>query len=227
VRVLAACEYSGVVRDAFIAAGHDALSCDLLPTDSPGPHHQGDVLELLDQNWDLMVAHPPCTYLTRAGLHWNKRVPGRAELTEEALDFVRRLMAAPIPRIALENPPGCIGTRIDARQYGFATRKATQSIQPYEHGHDAGKLTSLWLKNLPPLMPTRYVEGRVVGTDKRGNPIMRWANQTDSGQNRLGPSEDRWKLRSTTYAGIGAAMADQWGRLDDISAGPVAEQQRA
>ena len=226
MKVLVACEYSGVVRDAFLAAGHDAMSCDLLPTDVPGPHYEGPVEDLLVHGaFDLMIAHPPCTYLCSSGLHWNKRgatVGGRprAELTEEALDFVRLLMSAPIPRIALENPQGCIGTRIDAlREYGFDSRKATQTVQPHEHGHDASKATCLWLKNLPPLLPTRYVEGRVVGTNKRGQPIMRWANQTDSGQNRLGPSEDRWKLRSTTYAGIAAAMAHQWGGLDDVSVG--------
>lgn len=156
MKVLVACEYSGVVRDAFLAAGHDAMSCDLIPTDSPGPHYQGPVEDILNDGWDLMIAHPPCTYLCSSGLHWNKRgamVDGRprAELTEEALDFVRLLMSAPIPRIALENPQGCIGTRIDAKaEYGFDSRKATQTVQPHQFGHDASKATCLWLKNLPP-----------------------------------------------------------------------------
>lgn len=196
MRVLVACESSGVVRDAFIAAGHEAMSCDLLPTESPGPHYQGDVLDLLADDWDLMIAHPPCTYLCSSGLHWNKRVPGRAQLTEEALEFVKRLMYAPIPKIAVENPIGAIGTRI---------KKATQTIHPWQFGHDASKATCLWLKGLPPLLPTKIVEPRIVDGKKR------WGNQTDSGQNKLPPSADRWKIRSRTYEGIGAAMAAQWG----------------
>ena len=174
------------------------MSCDLLPTDSPGPHYQGDVRDILNDGWDLMVAHPPCTYLCSSGLHWNKRVPGRQEMTEEALEFVRLLLDAPIERIALENPIGCISTRI---------RKYDQVIQPWHFGHDASKATCLWLKNLPPLTPTKIIEPRIVGNK------MRWANQTDSGQNRLGPSEYRWKIRSETYKGIAEAMADQWGSL--------------
>lgn len=193
--VLVACEYSGTVRDAFIRAGHEAMSCDLLPTDVPGPHYQGDVRDVLGDKWDLMVAHPPCTYLCSSGLHWNKRIPGREAQTETALAFVRLLLDAPIPRIALENPVGRIGTAI---------RKADQAIHPFEFGHDASKRTCLWLKNLPPLKPTLYIPPRMVN----GKP--RWANQTDSGQNRLGPSEDRWKIRSETYVGIAEAMAAQW-----------------
>jgi hypothetical protein len=197
MKVLVACEYSGRVRDAFIAKGHDAISCDLLPTDVPGPHYQGDVLELIRrESFDLMVAHPPCTYLCSSGLHWNNRVPGRAEKTEEALEFVRALLFCGIPKIVLENPQGCIGTRI---------RKSDQVIQPWQFGHDASKSTHLWLKGLPPLRPTSIIEPRLVDGKKR------WANQTDSGQNRLGPSEDRWKIRSETYAGIAEAMASQWG----------------
>ena len=195
MRVLVACEYSGTVRDAFRARGHDAMSCDLLPTDAPGPHYQGDVCDILGDGWDLMIAHPPCTYLCSSGLHWNKRVPGRAQMTEDALDFVRLLLDAPILRIALENPIGCIGTRI---------RKADQTIQPWQFGHDASKATCLWLKNLPLLTPTAIVEPRIANGKKR------WANQTDSGQNRLPPSDDRWKIRSETYVGIAEAMANQW-----------------
>ena len=195
MKVLVACEYSGTVRDAFRAGGHDALSCDLLPTDALGPHYQGNVRDILGDGWDLMIAHPPCTYLCSSGLHWNKRVPGRAQMTEDALDFVRLLLDAPIPRIALENPIGCIGTRI---------RKADQTIQPWQFGHDASKATCLWLKNLPLLTPTAVVEPRIANGKKR------WANQTDSGQNRLPPSDDRWKIRSETYVGIAAAMVDQW-----------------
>jgi hypothetical protein len=175
------------------------MSCDLLPTDVDGPHYQGDVFDVIGDGWDLMVAHPPCTYLSSSGLHWNGRVEGRAAKTEDALAFVRTLLDAPIPRIAIENPVGCIGTRI---------RKADQTIQPHQFGDDASKATCLWLKDLPLLTPTASVPGRIVN----GRP--RWANQTDGGQNRLAPSADRWKLRSATFPGIAAAMADQWGDPD-------------
>lgn len=197
MRVLVACEYSGTVRDAFQHLGHYALSCDLLDTDNDsGPHYQGDVLDIINEGWDLMIAHPPCTYLTVSGLHWNKNDPERREQTELALQFVQTLLDAPIPKIALENPIGCISSRI---------RKPDQIIQPYQFGEDASKSTCLWLKNLPPLQHTKYVEPRIVDGKRR------WSNQTDSGQNRLGPSADRWKIRSKTYQGIADAMAQQWG----------------
>lgn len=216
-RVLIACERFGVIRDAFIKAGHDAMSCDLVDTAVPGPHYTGDVRDILDDGWDLMIAHPDCTYLCSSGLHWNHRVPGRAQLTEEALDFVRLLMAAPISRIAIENPMGRIGTAI---------RKADQTIQPYEFGDNASKRTGLWLKNLPLLKPTGFVEPRLVCQGcksvfayghhkclKCGSHryLPRWDNQTDSGQNKLGPSDDRAMLRAKTYQGWADAMADQWG----------------
>lgn len=201
LRVLVACEFSGTVRDAFASFGHDAWSCDLLPTEKPGNHIVGDVRAYIWQGWDLLIAHPPCTYLSVSGLHWNKRgrlVNGRprAELTEEALEFVRWLLAAPVKRIALENPVGCISSRI---------RKPDQIIQPHQFGADASKATCLWLKGLPKLTPTQHVAPRVVN----GRP--RWSNQTDSGQNKLPPSDDRWALRSITYPGIASAMALQWG----------------
>lgn len=183
------------------------MSCDLLPTEVDGPHYQGDVRDILGEGWDLMVAHPPCTYLTVAGLHWNKRgviVDGRprAELTEEGLDFVRFLLDAPVPRIALENPISCISSRI---------RRPDQIVQPYEFGEDASKRTCLWLKGLPKLEinPAIRFPGRWV--EDRGKMVERWSNQTDSGQNRLGPSEDRWKERSRTFPGIAEAMAARWG----------------
>jgi len=181
MKVLVACEYSGVVRDAFLSRGHDAMSCDLLPTESPGPHHQGSVLDILDEGWDLMIAHPPCTHLAVSGARW---FPGKRVEQEEALAFVRTLLDAPIPRIALENPVSIISTRI---------RKPDQYIQPWMFGHGEVKKTGFWLKELPPLEPTDIVEGREARVHK------------------LGPSEDRWKLRSTTLPGIAAAMADQWG----------------
>ena len=198
MKVLIACESSGRTRDAFIARGHDAMSCDLLPTDAPGPHYQGDVRDILGDGWDLMIGHPPCTFLSVSGMHWTKRGLRDPQLTEDALDFVRLLMSAPIPRIAIENPVSVISTRI---------RKPDQIINPYQFGHDASKKTCLWLKNLPPLRPTQFVEPRMVN----GRP--RWGNQTDSGQNKLPPSKDRWKVRSETYAGIADAFADQWGSL--------------
>ena len=195
MRVLIACEYSGVVRDAFLKLGHDAMSCDLLPTERPGPHYQGDVTGILGMGWDMMIAHPPCTYLCSSGLHWNTRRPGRAAQTEDAIEFVRSLMSAPIPRIAVENPVGCISTRI---------RKPDQTIQPWQFGHPESKATCLWLKNLPPLVPTSILPLPESG---------RWNNQTASGQNKLPPSKDRWKIRSTTYQGIADAMAAQWGSI--------------
>lgn len=195
MRLLVACEYSGTVRDAFIRAGHDAMSCDLLPTDAAGPHYQGDVFDIINDGWDMMIAHPPCTYLSVSGMHWTARGLRDPKLTEDALEFVQRLMAAPIERIAIENPISVISSRI---------RKPDQIINPWQFGHDASKRTCLWLKNLPHLVPTAIVEPRIVNGKKR------WANQTDSGQNRLPPSDDRWKIRSETYIGIADAMAQQW-----------------
>ena len=198
MRVLIACEYSGTVRDAFRRRGHDAVSCDLLPSDAPGPHYQGPVQDIMGDGWDLMIAHPPCTYLSVSGMHWTTRGLRDPQLTEDALAFVRMLMDAPAPRIAIENPVSVISTRI---------RKPDQIITPSQFGHDASKKTCLWLKGLPLLRPTQLVEPRIIGGRKR------WGNQTDSGQNRLSPSPDRWKIRSATYPGIAAAMADQWGAL--------------
>jgi len=203
-RILVACEYSGAVRDAFRAKGHDAWSCDLLPTDVPGPHFQGDVAIMLEYGWDLMIAHPPCTYLSVSGMHWTTRGLRDPQLTEDALSFVRLLLDAPIGRIALENPVSVISSRI---------RKPDQIIHPWMFGHNASKQTCLWLKNLPPLVSTGIVPPRLVTTPS-GKIAKRWGNQCDNyGQDKLPPSADRWKLRSATYAGIAAAMADQWGGL--------------
>ena len=196
MKVLVACEYSGTVRDAFLAKGHEAMSCDLLPTDVPGPHYQGDVFDIINDGWDLMIAHPPCTYLSVSGMHWTKRGLRDPKLTEDALSFVRSLLDASIGKIALENPISIISSRI---------RKPDQIVNPWQFGHDASKKTCLWLKNLPLLHPTKIIEPRIVEGKKR------WANQTNSGQNKLGPSEDRWKIRSETYKGIATAMAEQWG----------------
>ena len=201
LKVLVACEYSGRVRDAFIARGHTAMSCDLLPTDVAGPHYQGDVFDIIDQGWDLMIAHPPCTYLSVSGMHWTTRGLRDPQLTEDALDFVQRLINAPIAKIAIENPISVISSRI---------RKPDQIISPYQFGHDASKKTCLWLKNLPLLQATQMVEPRIVITPS-GKPAKRWGNQCDNyGQDKLPPSADRWKLRSATYQGIADAMAAQW-----------------
>jgi hypothetical protein len=205
MKVLIACERTGAVRDAFARLGHHAVSCDLVDTTTRGLHVKWDALltAYFEDHWDLMIAHPTCTFLCSSGLHRNKRVPGREERTQESLEFVRRLMAAPIERIAIENPIGRIGTAI---------RKADQIIQPHQFGHDATKATCLWLKNLPKLTPTKHVPGRMVEWPKgSGKMVERWANQTDSGQNNLPPSDERWMLRSATYQGIADAMADQWG----------------
>jgi hypothetical protein len=183
MKVLVACEYSGTVRDAFRARGHDAMSCDLLPTDVPGPHYQGDVLDVLGDGWDLMIAHPPCTHLAVSGARWFHL---KLQEQADALDFVRLLMGSPIPRIAVENPVSIISSRI---------RKPDQIIQPWQFGHGETKATCLWLKGLPKLKPTNIVDGR------------------EARIHRLPPSPDRWKIRSTTYSGIAAAMADQWGNV--------------
>ena len=180
--VLVACEFSGIVRDAFAAKGHDAWSCDLLQSETAGNHYQCDVKEIINYKWDLMIAHPPCTHLAVSGARWfpEKRKLG---LQQEALDFVQMLLDANIPKICLENPVSVISSYI---------RKPDQYIQPYEYGHGERKKTGLWLKNLPLLTPTELVDGREQRV---------W---------KMGPSENRWKERSRFYPGIAKAMADQW-----------------
>lgn len=183
MRVLVACEFSGIVRDAFTACGHYAMSCDFLPTESKGLHYQGDVRDLLRKDWDLMVAHPPCTYLAVSGARWFKdRMPQQ----REALDFVRELLNAPIHRIALENPVSVISTKV---------RKPNQIVQPYHFGHGEVKSICLWLKNLPLLKPTDLVDGRKQTT------------------HYMSPSSDRGKKRSLTCKGLADAMVGQWGCL--------------
>lgn len=181
MKVLVGCEFSGTVRDAFIDRNHFAMSCDLLPSETPGPHYQGDVLEVIDQGWDLAIFHPPCTHLAVSGARWWK---DKKEEQKAALEFVRTLMAANIPRICIENPISKISTEI---------RKPDQIIQPWQFGHGETKATCLWLKGIKPLIPTNVVDGR------------------DNRIHRLPPSKDRWKLRSKTFTGIARAMAAQWG----------------
>ena len=203
MKILIACEYSGRVRDAFTAKGHDVTSCDLLPTERPGKHYEGNVYDILYQDdWEMMIAHPDCTYLCSSGLHWNNKIEGRAQKTEDALEFITDLWTCGIPKICLENPVGCINTRLK-----FMPRP--QYIQPYNFGEDASKKTGLWLKGLRPLRATKQIEGRKV--KKNGRIYRRWSNQTDSGQNNLGPSKTRGKDRSLTYQGLADAMAKQWG----------------
>jgi site-specific DNA-cytosine methylase len=196
MRVLVACEYSGTVRDSFIRAGHYAASCDLLPSESLlGDHYQCNDLDILDHDWDLMIAHPPCTHLAVSGARWFK---DKQQEQLEALEFVRQLLAAPIPRIALENPVSIISSHI---------RKPDQIIQPYQFGHEATKTTCLWLKDLPPLIPTKVVSKGDRHVTKSGKSLPTWYN--------LPPSADRWKIRSATFKGIADAMASQWG-VDSI-----------
>jgi hypothetical protein len=195
MKVLVACEYSGIVRDAFAAKGHDAWSCDILPTESPGNHFQGDVLQYLDKGWDLMIAHPPCTHLAVSGARWFTEGKKPWSLQEEALDFVRKLLDAPIDKIALENPVSVISTKI---------RKPNQIIQPFEYGHDVTKKTCLWLKNLPNLKPTKIVKPDIVLVNGKKMSRMHYESF------KL-PSKERSKVRSKFYTGIAEAMADQWG----------------
>jgi len=195
MKVLIACEYSGIVRDAFAYKGHDAWSCDILPTESPGNHYQGDVLEHLDKGWDLMIAHPPCTHLAVSGARWFTEGKKPWSLQEDALNFVRKLLDAPIDKIALENPVSVISTKI---------KKPNQIIQPFQFGHDVSKKTCLWLKNLPNLKPTKIVKPDII--EKNGYKMSRHHWETF----KL-PSKIRGKVRSRFYEGIAQAMADQWG----------------
>ena len=181
MKLLIACEFSGIVRDAFIAKGHDAISCDLLPTEKPGPHFQGDVFDIINNGFDMMICHPPCTHLAVSGARWFK---DKIKEQEKALEFVRLLINAPIKMICLENPISIISTRI---------RKPDQIIQPWMFGHGETKATCLWLKNLPILQPTNIIEGREQRI---------W---------KLTPGPNRWKDRSRTMEGIASAMAEQWG----------------
>lgn len=202
MRALIGCERSGVVRREFERLGHDVYSCDLVRSEDDSPRHWiCDVREALRRGpWDLFLVFPDCTFVCGSGLHWNKRRPGREEKTAAAVEFADEMLSADVPRIALENPVGRLGTAI---------REPEQTIQPYLFGEDASKRTCLWLKGLRPLMPTCRVPGRWVLW--KGKWVERWANQTDSGQNRLGPSETRAMDRARTYPGVAAAFALQWG----------------
>ena len=205
MKVLIACEYSGAVRDAFLKNGHYALSCDLLPTDSPGPHYQGSIFDILYQDqWDLMIAHPPCTFLAVSGNRWLYNKDGsknkeRWENRRLALDFVQALMDAPIPRIVIENPVSVISSEI---------RKPDQIIQPWQFGDKAQKSTCLWLKNLPKLKPSKIVGKGEIVTFKSGKRMSKWMCEAF----RL-PKAERQKLRSKTFPGIAEAIANQWGNL--------------
>ena len=199
MEVLILCEYSGTVRDAFIKQGHDAISCDILPTDTEGPHHTGDCFDMLNQEWDLIIAHPPCTHLAVSGnAHYGEGTKGYAKRIEAA-QWTQRLWERcnqVSNKVAFENPVSVL-----ARLTSLP--KATQYVQPYEYGHPESKKTGLWLQNLPRLEPTDVIQKPDCGY---------WGNQTQSGQNKLGPSLDRWKIRSKTYQGIADAMANQWSK---------------
>jgi len=199
MKVLVACEYSGAVRDAFRAFGHDAISCDLLPSVAPGPHHQGDVLPLLEQEWDIVLAFPPCTDLASSGAkHFaTKRADGRQQ---RSIEFFMRFAEAPQNRLAIENPVGIMSSE---------WRKPDQIIQPWQFGHKATKTTCLWLKNLPQLIPTAIVGKGARHITSGGKSLPAWYN--------LPPSPERWKIRSATFPGIAAAMAAQWGNLQSIA----------
>lgn len=238
MNVLIGCEYSGRVRDAFRARGHSAMSCDFLETEAPGPHYRGDLRDLLDEPWDLLIAHPDCTYLCSSAAwafgdgpyHQNVK-PGtlvgaaRREARERALEFVTLIWRSRAKRLVIENPKGSIN-----RFLPFMPKP--QYVHPHQFGDDASKQTGLWMRGLPPLVPTCHIEPRWVccgevlpeSVGRYGCPYChgdnepkpRWANQTDSGQNRLPPTANRWKIRAATYPGIAEAMADQWGRLLEV-----------
>lgn len=196
-RWLVGMEESGRVREALRAIGIDAVSCDYLDSALPGPHIKGDVFSVIDsEEWSGGVFFPTCTYLCSSGLHWNKRVPGRQALTDKAVEDVKRIWDSKIPKLAIENPIGCLSTKF---------MPPMQIIQPWMFGHPESKATCLWLRGLPPLRPTKILPLPACG---------HWENQTPSGQNKLGPSPDRAKMRSRTYPGIAAAMAEQWGLAD-------------
>lgn len=197
MRVLVACEFSGRVRDAFTKRGHQAVSCDLASSMTPGPHFTGDIYDMPWMNWDMMIAFPPCTYLCRSGLHWNKKDPDREKHTEAALRFVKFLWNLPIPKVAIENPVGCLSARF---------MKPTQTIQPYDFGEDKSKKTCLWLRGLPPLKPTKHIPPTHIVGGK-----LRYANQSASGNDITGGGRYRWAYRSMTTHGVADAMAAQWG----------------
>jgi len=198
MKVLIACEYSGTVRDAFIRAGHEAMSCDLLPTDVTGPHYQGDVTDILNNGWDLMIAHPPCTYMTNSGVSWLHKDPARWVLLNDAAAFFNLLLNAPVNRIAVENP---IMHKYAKERIG--NRKQDQVVQPWMFGHMEQKGTCLWLKNLPLLTATNNVKAEMLLLPDNERQRLHY----------LSPGPDRWKLRSKTYQGIADAMAAQWGCL--------------
>jgi hypothetical protein len=198
MKILVACEYSGRVRDAFIAQGHQAISCDLLPTEIEGPHIQGNVLDVLDQGWDMMIAHPSCTYLTNSGVQWLHKDPSRWDKLDEACEFFNRLLDAPIEKICIENPiPHKYAIE---RLHG---RKYSQLIQPYMFGHTETKATCFWLQGLEKLNPTSNLKAETMALPDGQRQRLHW----------LSPSPTRWKDRSRTYEGIATAMAEQWGSI--------------
>jgi hypothetical protein len=197
MKVLIACEYSGIVRDEFLKLGHDAISCDLLPTDSPGPHYQGDVFDIIGEGYDLMIAHPPCTYLTNSGVTWLHKDIKRWPMLFDGAEFFKKLLNAPISKIAIENP---IMHKYAKAIIGV---EKTQVVQPWQFGHPESKATCFWLKGLDPLKETNNVKEQFLKRDKKEAQRLHY----------LPPSPDRWKIRSTTFQGIAEAMAQQWGGI--------------
>lgn len=199
MKILVACEFSGVVRDAFIRAGHDAMSCDILPTDSPGPHYQGDIMDIINDGWDMMIAHPPCTYLSNSGVQWLHKDESRWGKMRDGALFFKGLLDADIPLIAVENP---IMHKYAVEIIG---RRQDQLLQPYMFGHPERKATCLWLKGLPKLEETDNVKKQMDALPKNQAQRLHY----------FGPSPERAKLRSTTFKGIAEAMAEQWGGRAD------------
>lgn len=202
MKLLVACEFSGIVRDAFIERGHDAVSCDLLLSEKPGPHYQGDVFDIINDGWDMMIAHPPCTYLSSAGLHWNNKRSDRKRKTIDACLFVKALMESNINKIAIENPVGYLNTH---------WKKPTQIINPFQFGEAYLKKTALWLKNLPKLV--FYNNDNVFGTNQIVNPEFYFISSGSNYKGKLSTSNEKrnQKDRSKTFRGIANAMAEQWG----------------
>jgi len=211
MKILIACEFSGIVRDAFISRGHNTVSCDLLPTEKRGPHYHGDVRNILCENWDMIIAFPPCTHLAGSGARWwkEKQADGRQQ---EAIDFFMLFVNHPCPKICIENPKGIMSQRY---------RKPDQIIQPWQFGHEVQKATCLWLKGLLPLKPTKIVDRGMIYVDPRGEKhggefVMR-AKNSYSPLMMLAPGQERWKIRSRTFPGVAAAMAQQWSQNEIYS----------
>lgn len=206
MKILIACEYSGIVRDAFIAKGHNAISCDLLPTERPGPHYQGDMFDIINEGFDMMIAHPPCTYLASMAIWWNHKRPERWPLTYSGMEFVQKLWNTNIPKMFIENPIGYLNNH---------WQKPTQIIHPWQFGQEFSKPTCLWLKGLPKLVPTKIVGKGEFYIKANGTRMAKWSHCT-SGSNKL-----RAKIASKTFQGVADAMTEQWGKYMQVPIGKM------